>query len=58
MVVPRWKEIEAENPWLETEYLESEEHPEIIEKYHVKETAKIFLDKEGKRNYKICRYSY
>ena len=45
---PRFKEIEKENPWLETEYIERDEHPEIVEKYNLLAIPSfIFLDKEG-----------
>ena len=45
---PRWKKIEDENNWLETEYYEYDESAEIIKKYDL-ENAEIpvfiFLDK-------------
>lgn len=45
---PRWKEIEAENPSLQTQYFDADEHPEIIEKYNIKDFPMfIFLDKNG-----------
>jgi thioredoxin-related protein len=47
---PRWKKVEADNPWLETEYFEFDDSPEITEKYGLKSTKLpvfIFLDKEG-----------
>lgn len=45
---PRWKEIEAENPWIETEYIETDGHPEIIEKYNLRTIPTfIFFNKEG-----------
>ena len=47
---PRWKKIEDENTWLETEYYEYDESAEIIKKYNL-ENAEIpvfiFLDKAG-----------
>lgn len=46
---PRWKDIEAENTWIDTEYIETDGHPEIIEKYNLKTIPTfIFLNKEGK----------
>lgn len=47
---PRWKELEAENTWLETEYSEYDDHPDVIEKYNIDDElmpAFIFLDKDG-----------
>lgn len=46
---PRWKEIETENPWLETEYFEYDENKEVAERYQVTNSLPvfIFLDKEG-----------
>lgn len=47
---PIWKKIEAENPWLQTEYYEYDESPEIIKKYGLESGALptfIFLDKAG-----------
>lgn len=46
---PRWKEIEIENPWLETEYFEYDENKEVAERYQVTNSLPvfIFLDKEG-----------
>ncbi len=35
IMVPRWKEIEQENPWLKTEYIGADENPEVINKYKV-----------------------
>lgn len=46
---PLWQEIEAENPWLETEYHDFDEDKEAVEKYQINEIlpVAIFLDKEG-----------
>ncbi len=46
---PRWKEIETENPWLETEYHDFDQDKESVEKYGVTDILPvfIFLDKEG-----------
>ena len=44
---PMWEEIESEFPELKTEYLESDEHPDLLKKYEVKEIPTfIFLDKD------------
>lgn len=46
---PRWKEIEAELPWLKTEYYDADEEGEMVEKYEIKNyPCFIFLDKENK----------
>jgi thiol-disulfide isomerase/thioredoxin len=46
---PRWKKIEEENPWLETEYYDFDKDEEIMEKYGVNDVLPvfIFLDKNG-----------
>ena len=52
---PRWKEIEEENPWLETEYIEADENSEAVEKYNIMALPSfIFLDKEERE---IRRFS-
>jgi thioredoxin-related protein len=47
---PRWAEIEKENPWLKTEYLDFDNDHESVNKYKI-ESEKlpvfIFLDKKG-----------
>ena len=46
---PMWEEIESEFPELKTEYFESDEHPDLLKKYEVKEIPTfIFLDKDEK----------
>lgn len=47
---PLWKEIEEENPWLETEYYDYDENEEIMKKYNINDRLPvfIFLDKDGK----------
>lgn len=45
---PRWKEVEEQNPWLETEYIEYDDNPQAIEKYNLQDAdlpVFIFLDK-------------
>jgi len=46
---PRWKEIEEENPWLQTEYYDFDSEREAAEKYGINKTLPIFifLDKNG-----------
>jgi thiol-disulfide isomerase/thioredoxin len=47
---PRWKEIEAELPWLDTEYYDYDQDHEKIEELGVKEgrlPVFIFLDENG-----------
>ena len=46
---PRWQEVETENPWLETEYFEFDEHKDLAAKYDIEKLpAFIFLDKQNK----------
>ncbi|MFW0862199.1 MAG: thioredoxin family protein [Candidatus Komeilibacteria bacterium] len=43
---PRWEKIEKENDWLNTEYFDIDEFPEVKEKYELKEYPTfIWLDK-------------
>jgi thioredoxin-related protein len=52
---PRWQEIEKENPWLKTEYIGVDEHPEAVNQYEILGLPTfIFLDKGGKE---ILRFS-
>lgn len=47
---PRWQEVEDENPWLMTEYLDYDEDREKIKNFNIdisKLPVFIFLDKEG-----------
>ena len=46
---PRWQQLEAEYPWLETQYYEYDESKEEAEKYGVTKELPvfIFLDKRG-----------
>ena len=46
---PRWEEIEAENPWLQTEYYDFDQDKEMVEKHQITNVlpAFIFLDKDG-----------
>lgn len=49
IMVPRWKEIEKENPWLKTEYIGIDENPETMNKYKILALPTfIFLDNQGK----------
>jgi len=45
---PRWKELEAENVWLQTEYYDFDNDKEVVNKYNITDTLPtfIFLDKE------------
>lgn len=45
---PRWKEIEKENPWLETEYFDYDNNEDIIKEYNITAMPSfIFLSKDG-----------
>jgi thioredoxin-related protein len=45
---PLWEELEKENPWLETEYFDIDDNPDLEKKYDLKKYPTfIFLDKEG-----------
>lgn len=47
---PRWEEIEKENPWLETMYLDYDENQKEVEKYKIEKGVLpvfVFLDKKG-----------
>lgn len=40
---PRWREIEAENPWLETRYYEYDDSQEMVNKWNVGKTLPVFI---------------
>jgi len=44
----RWKEIEAEYSWLQTEYYDFDKDKEAVEKYNINDALPtfVFLDKE------------
>ena len=45
---PLFKEIEAENPELKTEYYECNDCKKIVDKYHIESAPTfIFVDKDG-----------
>jgi thiol-disulfide isomerase/thioredoxin len=46
---PRWKEIETENPRLQTEYYDFDQDKEMVKKYHITNVLPVFvfLDKDG-----------
>lgn len=47
---PRWQEIEADHPDLQTQYFEFDDHPDVMEKYGITDTTLpvfIWLDKQG-----------
>lgn len=53
---PRWKEIEEENPWLETEYYDFDEDSEKITQYNVDESKLpifIFLNKKEEEIFRL-----
>lgn len=48
---PRWAEIEKENPWLKTEYLDFDNDKEKVKKYNIESgnlPVFVFLDKSNK----------
>jgi len=46
---PRWKEIEKELPWLETEYVDGDENIKMVQKYEIGNLPTfVFLDKKDK----------
>lgn len=50
---PRWKEIETELPWLETEYHDADEEIELTKKYSITDyPCFIFLNKNGEEIYR------
>lgn len=44
---PRWKEIEAENPWLSTEYHDYDIDKDVVRAFNIENTLPtfVFLDK-------------
>ena len=46
---PKWKEIETENPWLQTEYHDFDQDKKVVERYHITNVLPVFvfLDKNG-----------
>jgi thiol-disulfide isomerase/thioredoxin len=40
---PRWKEIEVENPWLETRYFEYDDAQEMVDKWQVGKVLPVFI---------------
>ncbi len=47
---PRWKEIEGELPWLETQYFDFDSDKEIIKKYKIDESLPVFVFLDKKEN--------
>lgn len=46
---PLWEEIEKENSWLDSEYFDVDENPDLVKKYGMDTFPTfIFLDNEGK----------
>lgn len=50
LMKPRWQEIEAELPWLKTEYYDYDKDKEIVAKWNIDKSLPvfIFLDKNDK----------
>ena len=45
---PRFDEIESENEWLEAEFYDTDQSPEMVEKYGIKDLPTfVYLDKDG-----------
>ncbi|MFA5086678.1 MAG: thioredoxin family protein [Candidatus Paceibacterota bacterium] len=45
---PRWKEIESENPWLQTEFYDFDENKEFVCKMNITAMPSfVFLDQSG-----------
>jgi thiol-disulfide isomerase/thioredoxin len=46
---PRWKEIETENSWLQTEYYDFDQDKDIVNRYNITDILPtfVFLDNEG-----------
>lgn len=46
---PRWAEIEAEMPWLETEYHDFDQNKQAVEQFAINEQLPtfVFVDKNG-----------
>ncbi len=40
---PRWKEIETENSWLQTEYHDFDQDKEIVGKYNITNVLPVFI---------------
>jgi thiol-disulfide isomerase/thioredoxin len=40
---PRWKEIETENQWLQTEYYDFDKDKEIVAKYNITNILPVFI---------------
>ena len=47
---PLWQEIEAEAPWLKTEYYDYDERQDLAEQYKITEKLPVFvfLDKDNR----------
>lgn len=46
---PRWKDIETENPWLQTEFFDFDQNKEAVEMYKIDRNlpVAVFLDSKG-----------
>ena len=47
---PRWQEIEAENPWLETKYYDFDIDKVAVEKYRIDNTLPTFIFLDNQEN--------
>ena len=47
---PRWAEIEEANPWLETEFYDYDQSPEIVETYKINENLPVAIVVDDKGN--------
>jgi thiol-disulfide isomerase/thioredoxin len=48
LMKPRWKEVEDENPWLETEYYDYDESLYEVKKYHIDNNLPVAIIVDGK----------
>lgn len=45
---PKWKEIESENTWIESEYFDADKNADLVEKHSVQDLPTfIYIDKNG-----------
>lgn len=47
---PRWKEIEAENPWLHAEYYDYDKDKEIVAHYKIGRNLPVFVFLDAQDN--------
>lgn len=54
---PKWKEIEREQPWLRTEYVDYDEDKGMVERYDIDRgrlPVFVFLDEKGREISRLC----